>query len=130
MESTTFQKAYDFYKHLYVNLQTIPKRDRFTWGENVENISLEILKDTARASFMHRQEKQSVLLLVSENIDLLKILLRLGWDLRIIDEKKYIARQGEVQEIGKMLGTWIKKLQEQPGGGSRSCRSGCRASCG
>jgi hypothetical protein len=110
MESTTFQKTYDFYKHLYQTLQTIPKRDRFTWGEKIENVSLEVLKDTARASFMSGLKKRVVLEDVSEHVDLLKILLRLGWELRIIDQKKFIARQGEIQEIGKMLGTWIKRV--------------------
>ena len=47
---------------------------------------------------------------MSMNVDLLKIILRLGFDLRILDQKKCISRQGELQEIGKMLGGWMKKV--------------------
>lgn len=110
MSSETFQKTYDFYKHLYLNLRTISKRDRFTWGSCVDQLALDIVSLSARASFSSKLQKPEVLKSMSTNVDLLKIYLRLGFDLRILDQKKYIARQGELQEIGKMLGGWMKQV--------------------
>ena len=39
---------------------------------------------------------------------MLKVFIRLLSDLKILNEKRYIYCQGYIQEIGKMLGGWIK----------------------
>ena len=109
MFSDTFQKTYDFYKHLYENLRTISKRERFTWGNRVDQLAIDVLSLSAQATYLPKQKKREALENMSANVDLLKIILRIGFDLRILDQKKYIARQGELQEIGKMLGGWMKK---------------------
>lgn len=109
MNNKTFQKTYDFYIHLYQTLYKIPKRDRFTWGQQTEMLAIEILGETARATYLPKGQKQTSLNLISTKIDLLKIFLRLGYDLRILDQKKYLARQGELQEIGRMVGGWLKR---------------------
>lgn len=46
----------------------------------------------------------------SETIDMIKIYLRLGNDLKILDEKKYISREFEILEVGKMIGGWKKSV--------------------
>ncbi len=59
--------------------------------------------------------------LLSIKIDMLKVLLRLAKDCKSIRDKDYIALQLTLQEIGKMLGGWIraselkdKKLSQEP----------------
>ncbi len=44
----------------------------------------------------------------SQKLDLLKVLIRLTKDLKILDNKKYLEIQKRIREIGKMLGGWIK----------------------
>lgn len=109
MSSDTFQKSYDFFVHLYQNLRTIPKRDRFTWGSKTEGIALQIISLANEASYLQKATKRPTLIRLSQQIDLLKIILRLGYDLRILDQKKYIARQAELQELGRMVGGWLSK---------------------
>jgi len=46
----------------------------------------------------------------SLKIDLLKILIRLAKEVKALDNKKYIQLQQELQEIGKMIGGWIRSL--------------------
>lgn len=106
--TSVFQKSYDFYKQLYINLRQIPKRDRFTWGERCETMSLDLLQSVTQANYAPRHKRLHTLHQASDIVDLLKIYLRLGSDLRIVDQKKYIARQSELQAIGKELGGWIK----------------------
>jgi hypothetical protein len=55
----------------------------------------------------------------------LKILLRLSKDNQCLREKDYLSLQDHLQEIGKMLGGWIraskafdKRLSEKPTSGS------------
>lgn len=111
MEPTKiFKHTYDFYLRLYKNLSTISKRDRFTWGQRCETIALEALALSAKADYLAKNEKRAVVRALSFQIDFLKILLRLGSDLKIIDYQKYMARSGELVEIGRMIGGWMKML--------------------
>lgn len=64
----------------------------------------------AKAGASSRENKRRAVAELSECIDALKILLRLGDDLNILDHKRYIARSGELLEIGKMVGGWLKSL--------------------
>ena len=111
MHSTAaFQKSYDFYKHLYLNLRQVPKRDRYTWGERCEVLAIDLLSKITKATFAPRHIQRSVLLEASEYIDRLKIYLRLGSDLKILDRKKYFSRTEELIELGKMVGGWLKTV--------------------
>ncbi|MBI4437507.1 four helix bundle protein [Candidatus Uhrbacteria bacterium] len=111
MNSTpAFQKSYDFYKNLYLNLRQIPKRDRFTWGERCETLAIDLLSRLSKATYAPRQIQRLSLLEASDLIDRLKIYLRLGADLKILDQKKYFSRVSELIELGKMIGGWLKTV--------------------
>lgn len=60
------------------------------------------------ASNISKQEKLSILREVSIKVDLLRVFFRLGKDLKIIENKKYIELENSIIEIGKMVGGWIK----------------------
>ena len=47
------------------------------------------------------------------SVDLLKILIRLAKDIQALDNKKYLQLETSLQEIGKMLGGWIKSTKER-----------------
>lgn len=109
-QTVVFQQSYDFYKHLYLNLRGIPKRDRFTWGERCEGLALRILLTAMQAETTIRANKKEPLAQLSRDVDALKIFLRLGHDLNILDQKKYLTRSAELVSIGKMVGGWLKSL--------------------
>lgn len=110
MQTIAFQKIYDFYKNLYGNLRSINKLDRYTWGEKCDNLSLNILSLAAKADYLPKTQKIPTVRELSSKIDLLKIFLRLGYELKIIDQKKYLWREKELAEIGKIIGGWLKTL--------------------
>lgn len=70
-----------------------------------------MIEEIITASSLTKYEKLPILKKVSTQVDLLKVLLRLAKELKIIDLKKYITLEEYLQEIGKMLGGWIKSLQ-------------------
>lgn len=105
-----FQNSYDFYKELYLNLRGIPKRDRFTWGERCETMALELVRLLTKATYTPRSQQRTLLSQAGETVDLLKIYLRLGCDLHILDTQKYIARESELHNIGNLIGGWLKTV--------------------
>lgn len=45
---------------------------------------------------------------MSIELDMLKVFVRLAKETRCIDSKQYLEIETKIQEIGKMLGGWIK----------------------
>jgi hypothetical protein len=44
-------------------------------------------------------------------LDVLRLYLRLAWDLRFLDFKKYENWAKAVSEVGRMVGGWAKSQQ-------------------
>lgn len=105
-----FTKTYELYKFFYELLPILPKKDRYVLGSKCESVLLEILEGIIIATNLSKSEKLPILIKASTKLDVLKILFRLGKDLRIIERKKYLLLEASVQEIGKMLGGWIRSL--------------------
>ena len=111
-DTPLFRATYKLYLALYRHCQIIPKKDRFAIGQKTENLLLEIMtlvvvayhtKDASR-----KREILSQINLKSESV---KILLRLAKDVRAIEQQHYIDYESRLQEIGKMIGGWIRQTQ-------------------
>jgi hypothetical protein len=106
-----FKKSYDLYKIFHEYHRLIPKKDRFTTFERAENTLLDVMTDIFRASVQSKKEKLPTLERVSVNLNLFRVFIRLMKDTKGIDNKKYTVVQSEVDEIGRMLGGWIRSLK-------------------
>jgi hypothetical protein len=42
---------------------------------------------------------------------LLKFFLQVAWEIKALDNKKYIRLSEKLDEIGKMLGGWLKSIK-------------------
>ncbi len=87
-----------------------PKSDRYTLGQKVFSTLLDILTIVMKAEYLPREKKKFTLLEISPHLDMVKILIRLSYSLQIVTDKDYIRLETEVEEIGKMLGGWIRSL--------------------
>jgi len=58
-----------------------------------------------------KENKFSILQKANLKINLLKIVIRLATEVRALDNKKYINFQAELQEIGKMIGGWLRSTK-------------------
>ncbi|MBU2101153.1 four helix bundle protein [Patescibacteria group bacterium] len=107
-----FKKAYSLYKDVHLYRSLVPKQDRYTLWQRCDNTSLDIIEGILLASGIPKDKKSAVLEEVSRKLNLLRILLRLAYDVKSIDNKKYIHLQSTVDEIGRMLGGWIKSTKD------------------
>jgi len=103
-----FQKVYELYKLLYQYVASFPKKDRYALGQRVENSLLDFMESVILASQLSKTEKLPILQKASIKLDVLKVFIRLCKDLKVLDNKKYLILESQVQEIGRMLGGWIK----------------------
>lgn len=105
-----FTKFYDFYRHLTVLITAFPKTKRYTLGQRLDQISLDVIE--LLTSVPYSQNKSETLGQISRKVDLLKVLLRLAKDTQALTNKNYVELQAILQEIGKMLGGWIKSTKQ------------------
>ena len=105
-----FHKIYDLYKLLHSYHNRIPKAERYTLWQRCENTVLILLEALIETGHEMGEDRIHSLYRISNKLDLLKVLIRLAKETRTIDNKQYIAIQEIIQEIGKMIGGWIKSV--------------------
>ena len=106
-----FKKTYDFYKEFYGYLKTFPRSDRYSLGQRCELHTLEIIECIILASQLSKKEKLPILEKASLKLDILRILIRLAKEIKALDNRKYLSSQKHLDEIGRMLGGWIKSTK-------------------
>jgi hypothetical protein len=101
------QKTYDFVLCIYPIINRLPKNHRLTLGRNLEELSLSLLMTLMKANKARGIERKNLQMDASDTLDYLRIMLRLSKDLRLISVKQYLACVEMLNEIGRMLTSWI-----------------------
>ena len=105
-------KLSEIYQIHYGYLQLFPKRDQHALGTKCEMYITAILELLLAAGYAARGQKLQLLEQASTKLDALKFFIRVARQINILDEKKYITLQTDLQDIGKMLGGWLRSLKE------------------
>ncbi len=105
-ELVIFKKAYDFSQWLLQHTRKFPKSHRFSVAVRLENAMLEFLRQISVAN--RRKQKLPTLHAADEELMTLKIYLRLSHDSKFISTKSYEYAVRQTEEIGRLLGGWIK----------------------
>ena len=103
-----FHQAYNLYKLIDSYYLLVPKTKRYTLWMRCEQTVLSILEKIITAGYYFGPKQLEILQLISVELDMLKVFIRLSKETHCIDEKKYLQIEAKIQEIGKMLGGWIK----------------------
>lgn len=103
------QKWEDMALYLYTALRQYPKSERHTLAADTTNALYNIGTYITRANFVRSAAERHRLI---EDADMelsrLKVLVRMGMLLKFMDMKKYGILSGQMVEIGKMLGGWLR----------------------
>lgn len=91
----------------------LPKTHRYTIGQRIDSLFIEILEAISIAGFLKQNEKLTYVQLAIRKIDTLKILLMILWETKSLDNKKYITLSEKLEPVGKMLGGWNGQLTKQ-----------------
>lgn len=108
-----FKETYDLYRTFYDLRLGVPKQDRYTLWQKCDNLLLDVLEGIMVAGQTSKLAKLPTLETASTRLNLLRVFIRLLNDVKAIDNKQYISLQTEVDEIGRMLGGWIKSTKER-----------------
>ncbi|MFA4998811.1 MAG: four helix bundle protein [Candidatus Paceibacterota bacterium] len=108
-----FKKTYELYKIFYSFRNVISKQDRYTLWQRCENLILDILENILWASQLPKDEKTPILEKTSLRLNFLRVFIRLSKEIKMLDNKKYILLQESIDEIGRMLGGWLRSIRQR-----------------
>lgn len=89
---------------------TFPKKSRYTLGDKIDKLFLDILELLNLATYQKLEDKLLTLSKTILKLDALKFFLMISWEVKLLDNQKYIALSEQLQELGRMIGGWKKGL--------------------
>lgn len=101
-----FNKVYDLIGYLHGEIAKFPKSEKPVLGRRIYDSLLQIMEYIVTAN--EEVDKRLSLKKASIELEKLRIFIRLADDFHLINVKKYGIVSKKIDEIGKMLGGWIK----------------------
>ncbi len=89
----------------------IAKGARFTIGSRIENKFLDLLELSYTTYFTQKSDKTEKISECILTLDVLKFLISVAWEGKIISHKHYEVVGLKLDEIGKMLGGWKRSSE-------------------
>lgn len=103
---------------------SFPKSQRFTFGERVDRLTLDCLELVLEAIYLPPSAKAAPLQRVNLNLEKLRVFWRLICDRGWISAQQLLFVTLRLDEIGRMVGGWLKDAERRAGPGSSSGRPG------
>ena len=88
-------------------VEKFPRSQKFTLGDRIVNISLDTLDILIEATYT--QKRLPLLQKVNVQLEKLRFLIRICHDFKLISAKQYTYISNEINEVGKLVGGWIRK---------------------
>ena len=99
----------DFLTWLLPTTAKLPRHIRFTFANRIDNLALDVAEDLVEARYS--RNKRSVLARANLRLEKLRVLLRLCHQLGYFPHARCENAMGCVNEVGAMLGGWLKQQQ-------------------
>jgi hypothetical protein len=107
------QRSYDFTNWLFAHTQKFPRSLRFSLAVRIEDRMLEVLECVTVANKL--RDRLPLLRRADNAMESLRILVRLAHTMRVLATNSYEYAAREMDEIGKLLGGWIRQQSRPPG---------------
>jgi hypothetical protein len=94
---------------------SLPKSARFTFGQRLDNLTLDALLLVVQAVYAPRGDKPPLLTRLNLILEQLRVLWRLVHERRWISQQQLLFASRQLDDIGRMTGGWLKQLAGPPG---------------
>ena len=100
-------KWYDWTKWVLERVDSFPKNQRFIFGQRLADRSIRVLEILVEASY--RSKKAELLAEANRQIEVLRWLVRLSKDRKLLTVRQYGFACKGLTECGRMVGGWLKQ---------------------
>ncbi len=104
-----FDKSYQLSTEIFRETMKFPKSQRYAIAQRLQDASLGFIEEITLG--FTSIDKVSALNRASDYLERLRILTRVALDLNFWSFKIYQKINAMINEVGKMLGGWIKKTK-------------------
>lgn len=108
-ETPLFTKTYDLLVYLLAAVEKFPRSHRPGLGRRVQEIGLGFLDLLLAARKSLPKARAALLREADVELDRLRYTVRLCHDLELLGPKQYRRASGLLAEVGRLLGTWLKR---------------------
>ena len=105
------EKAYDLLKTTIPMLEGLPRSQKFTLGDRIQNHLSDLLEMLIQAYYLPAAEKRALLLQANIRLETLRYYYRLGYERGHYHSLKYQEFSQKTNELGRMIGGWLKSLR-------------------
>ena len=100
------EAMYQFMLWLVPTIDRYPRSQKFVLGDRIEATALDVMDSLVAATYTRGRDG----LLADANLGLerLRYFMRLSFDLRLIDTKRYEHAARSIDDVGRMIGGWLK----------------------
>jgi len=107
-----YKESYDLIIEIFESVKDFIREYKYTLGENIKKESIELVANIYRANSSFN--KSPHIQKARENIETIRIFLRLTKDLRQISLKKFIDVNEKIESVSKQLTAWAKSQARGP----------------
>ena len=104
-----YKACYSLLILLFGSARHMQRDYRYTLGETMKNELVALITNIYRANC--RMEKKALLATARENIEVVRLLLRLSKDLHQFPLKPFVAANEKIESISKQLTAWEKSCK-------------------
>ena len=107
-ELPVYKLAYDLLISIYRRTSTFTREYKYTIGERLKNETLELLINIYKANKSKKDSRVQYIESARKHVEVLRLLLRVVKDLKVIGIKGFVALNVQVEELSKQLVSWQK----------------------
>jgi hypothetical protein len=112
-ESPLFAKTFDLLVYLLPVSEKFPRSQRVVLGRRLQEIGLGLLDLLLTARKCPAEERPALLRQADIELDRLRYTVRLCYEIDLLGAKQYRHASGLMAEVGKLLGSWIKRYNKE-----------------
>ncbi len=101
-----YKASYDLLIQLIVSTGSLKREYKFTFGEDIKKEGMAMLKNIYRAN--SSVSKKQLIQSARENIEMIRLNLRILQDLKQINLKKFVYLNERIEIVSKQLTAWQK----------------------
>ena len=102
------QAAHELLGWVIPQIDKFPRVRRFTLGERLESVLIEVLELCVEAAFTHN--KRAALQRANLRLEVAKHLWRLAMDMQAVAPRQYEHGVRLMDELGRQLGGWLRSV--------------------
>ena len=103
-----YKASYDLWFGVFHLSRHFKREFKYTIGERLQQETLDLITNIYRAN--SRKDKRAVLEIALENIEVIRLLLRLLKDLKQINLSNFARMNQQIELVARQLGGWHKSI--------------------